>query len=251
MRTPLILAAAALAFCLSAAPAQADLVLLLKEGKGFSTNTNDWDAVVLDDKLAGASSSGGNWVATESDAEGATTGVVSYSGMVGNFTLNMTSGISKPVIGTARLDLFSLNVSSPVGGDLTIALLDTDYVVIHNPALLGYDIGGTTDGTVDFEFLWSQSNSETDFFPLATESFGPGAFSASGGEWVAMNERSPSFSLLQVIEISHDPILGPRVLRSPGSITSLDSIVPEPTSAALLLLGAAGLALQRRRRRRA
>jgi len=84
-------------------------------------------------------------------------GVISFNGVVGSFTVNVSTGISKPVLGPATMDLNSINVGV---GTLTIELTDTDFV---GPAP-GYnlDVGGTTNGTAAFLAGGTNSNDEYD-----------------------------------------------------------------------------------------
>jgi len=71
-------------------------------------------------------------------------GVVTFSGGLGGFIVNVTTGLSKPVFpggGAAGLDLNSVNVLSGGAGTLQITLIDTDYTT---PAtLLKLGVGGT------------------------------------------------------------------------------------------------------------
>ena len=60
-----------------------------------------------------------------------TTGLITFSGSVGGFSVNLTAGASKPVIGLpndAEMDLNDLTITAgSTGGTLTIALADTGF----------------------------------------------------------------------------------------------------------------------------
>jgi hypothetical protein len=75
---------------------------------------------------------------------------VSYYGSVGGFLVNLSTGLSKPVIGgpdVAALDLSSFNVSGAPTSLLTIRLTDTDYMQTPVGGALSA-VGGTTGGQV-------------------------------------------------------------------------------------------------------
>src|SRR3954471_15210385 len=77
-------------------------------------------------------------------------GVVTFNGSIGlNWTLNVTTGVSKPMLGSAKqpwMDLNSVNATSKGAGSLTIMLSDNGF----GPASgkLTSKIGGTTQGKV-------------------------------------------------------------------------------------------------------
>jgi hypothetical protein len=247
MRTTLFLAMAVVALALTAAPAHADLVLLLDDGLTQSANTLDWDKVIIDGGSAGDASvggnPGGNWTATTGDID-ATDGIVSFYGTVGGFNVSMTTGVSSPVIGPNRLDLFSLNISGDVGGSISIMLIDTDYLAPPLESYLNFEGGGTTDGTVRMRSGYSADNNEGGFTFLTDTTESGGAFSYS--DTVPVDLDGP-FSMVLLVQITHQPVANAQL---GGAVTSLDAIVqiPEPATAMLVLLGLGGLALRRRRR---
>lgn len=103
-------------------------------------------------------------------------GTITFSGVVGAFTINVTTGVSKPSIGPGRLDLNSINVSSGEGGTLVVRISDTDF---NGPATLDYNAayGGTTDQEVAFNFYHDPLNNE-----LGGNNFASGGFISSGSE---------------------------------------------------------------------
>jgi hypothetical protein len=85
-----------------------------------------------------------------------TLGLIIYNGPVGPFVVNVTTGITKPVLGSAdyaELDISSVASTEAQGGTLQISLTDTDYqfVNISGGAILTSAVGGTTNGTTTFQ----------------------------------------------------------------------------------------------------
>ena len=205
-------------------------------------------------------------------------GAVSYNGPVGAaWIVNITSGISKPLVGgpaVATLDLSSQNVTGGAG-TLTIQLTDTDFIL---PTLTGLSgtltsaIGGTTQGTVTLvEQILDPDNTEfagllagvdpDGLGPLLpfladpspgpppagnnvvathlTTPWGPGAFSDTV---IAPIAAIPGvFSLTETVMINHT---------AGGQVTSFDiesTVVPVPAAVLLgiLGLGVAGLKLRK------
>ena len=113
----------------------------------------------------------------------ATPGVVVFSGAVGVFDVNVTTGLSFPLLGSLSepvMDLNSVNVSSGSAGTLTVKLTTTDYTgpLIADTTL---DTGGTTNGSITVESFVDTSNAA---FGTATPTgtlgvFSDGAFSGS------------------------------------------------------------------------
>ena len=172
---------------------------------------------------------------------GGPAGVITYSGAVGSFMVNVTTGVSKPVIGPARMDLNSINVSGSSAGTLVVSLTDTDFSGDYSAYTA--DFGGTTDGSVALDFLFDSGNSEFGGSSFASgSSAGSGAFPDSLTGAVAGGEP---FSLTITATIEHDEA---------SQISSFDAVVaPVPVPAAFWLFGSAlaGFAAFRRRQQRA
>ena len=136
----LILGAASAAL-IATSSANASFVMYLDD-----SSTVGIDRIVQDDTLAGALTSIG---LTTTDDFDSTIGVVSYSGGFGDFLVNVTTGLSKPVLNApgTMFDLNSVTVSGGTG-TLTIGLTDTDFLRDGGAGFLNFSIGGTTDGTV-------------------------------------------------------------------------------------------------------
>ena len=182
------------------------------------------------------------------------TGAVTFMGSVGNFFLNVTTGLSKPVIGDkdyiASLDLNSVNVSGALPGSLTLMLTDTDFDLL--PPSIGSAItliGGVTPGFVTFETFLDPDNKEFGEMgsPIsltgAQAPLGGGAIDKEVSTTVPLPDTGP-FSLTSIVTLTHP---------TGGMYSSFNLEVsvatPEPGTLLLLgtgLLGFAGYTWRRR-----
>ena len=159
--------------------------------------------------------------------------------------MNFSTGLSDPVVGSTangRLDLSSVNVSGSGAGSLTIGLTDTDFFQV-NPALpvIG-EIGGTTDGTVGFEWAGDENNIEFGIGNTGLVTDGPFSGGAFSGTTNGVLNSAGAYSLSMAVTIVH---------AAAGDITSFGTslyVVPAPAGLAVLALA---LANTRRRRRTA
>ncbi len=180
-------------------------------------------------------------------------GLVGFSGSVGAFVVNVTTGVSKPVIGggsRARLDLNSVDVSGGAG-ILEIKLTDTDFVMTY-PELqntFNHLVGGTTDGTIEFYGAADFDNFEFGIGGDGNDvesSLGPYTGAFSFWNMVVFPEGSITgpFSLTTTALITH----------TGSGLTSFDAEVRIPEPATIVIwsfLGALGVAVTCWRRRKA
>jgi len=167
-------------------------------------------------------------------------GNITYNSAVGAFSVVVTTALSKPVLtGSSLLFLNSVQVTGGAG-TLIIGLTDTDYTGV--PAALTGSFGGTTDGTVDINFLYDGSNTEfggASFFDPAAAT---AAFSGTGTGLPA-TPGSP-YSLSIIANVVHS---------GSGASSFSANITAVPVPAAMWLFGSGllGLAGAARRRRMA
>jgi len=177
---------------------------------------------------------------SDSDADG----VVFFTGSIGSFNINYTTGLTKPVIGSASfpyLDLNSLNVSNG-NGTLTIKLTDTGFYLPDT--LSGFEglIGGTTDGTVTADIYLDITNTTFGTGTLLG-SFGPFSSGAFSDDFIWTGDPAEPFSLTIVASIT----------QGAGNVTSFDceiSAVPIPATVWILGSGLIGLVGIRRKFRK-
>ena len=207
--------------------AQASFVLFITD-----VSTANIDVIVSDGQGIGFMTDSG-LVTTVADSGIGEDGVISFNGSVGNFLVNVVTGVSDPLIGPGDIDLNSINVSG-ASGALRIGLTDTGYAGAA-PAYTA-NFGGTTSTTgsiVDFDFFQDPGNNEfggiSFFDPLPVSG---GAFSGSGTGGIGAG--SP-YSLTIIADVIHTDA---------GQISSFDAhLVPVPVPPAVWLFGSGLLGL--------
>lgn len=178
-------------------------------------------------------------------------GVVGYNGAVGSgWIVNVATGITKPLSGTAfipYMDLNSVNLSL-TAGSLHVLFSETGF--ISNTAVTGFTtaVGGTTAGTYEVKSFFDVGNTlfaETG----ALADLGPypvGAFSGTETNSAATGDIGNLYSLTLDATITH--------LANGPKTTSFDvemTPVPEPGTMMLLGAGFLGLAIYGKRRKNA
>ena len=174
-------------------------------------------------------------------------GVITFSGSVGAYAVNVSTGVSKPTLGSAlapSMDLNSIDVTTGSGGLLNVFLTDTGFT---GSGQLTMASGGTTAGSVTYAAWMDLSNVE---FGMGSQigilgPFGAGAFS---GTTMGPGAGSAPYSLTERVSIVHTGN-GATSFDATLVLTTSDvSLIPEPVTPALLGLALVGVAVFARRR---
>lgn len=160
-------------------------------------------------------------------------GAVTFNGSLGGWTVNVTTGITYPALGSTSspiLDLNSVNVSSSGAGTLYIWASQTGYNG-GGPGAATFVAGGTTTGTLNFSSYFDNTNSLWGTGGLiGTLAFSSSPFSGSTSGSVS---ATGPFSLTTVATITH----------TGAGYTSFNATttVPEPSTMLLFGFGLLGL----------
>ena len=223
--------AAGIGITLSMNAAHAAFVLELRSGGET--------ALIKDNAAAGESTDRVDLGLTTAPDGDDTEGLIVYNAGIGGFTVTVTTGVSDPLIGPGRIDVNSLQVSGG-SGTLEISLTDTDFTGVFSQYTTGF--GGTTDGSVDFIFLYGNTN--TELSGLVIDDYGGETGNFSGGSTVSTESPTSPYSLTIGADVTHT---------GPGQITSFDAVlttvVPVPPAVWLFgsgLLGLVGIARRKK-----
>jgi len=174
-------------------------------------------------------------------ADPANPSVVSYYGQVGDFFVNVTTGIS--ILGTSYMHLNSVDLSNSLSTTiLHIKFSETGFSqLVHDFDL---QFGGVADGQLTFSAFYDPNNllnAETTQIGSTLTNPTNGAFSASGSGQV---DAPGTYSLTEEVTITHGPGM---------HTSSFDAVttVPEPASLVLMGTGFFSLAIYGKRRRKA
>jgi hypothetical protein len=167
-------------------------------------------------------------------------GAVTFLGSIGPWTVNVTTGISKPVIGSGaspKLDLNSVDVTSAGRGHLRFWVVDSDFTAAGP---FEFRVGGTTEGTVSFSAFVDASNNEQ-FVDDEFAYLGPFSSSAFSGSLSGSFNATGPFALGIIGNITHT---GHQI----SSFNADLRVIPEPASLLLLGIGLISLAGYGRRK---
>lgn len=171
----------------------------------------------------------------------ATAGVVTYvGGFNGIWTINVTTGITSGSSSYPVLDLNSINVSSTSGGTLDILFSDVGFGATPTAEFIT-EWGGVTDGTISATSYLDSSNS---LFGTATTigTLGPDVAAFSGTTYSVLDPADP-YSLTSKVTLTHS---------AAGDTSSFNmklSVVPEPVSSTLFIVGGVTLGFRRFRKK--
>jgi hypothetical protein len=182
----------------------------------------------------------------------ANVGAIVFQGSIGVFNISVTTGITKPILGSPTepvLDLNSIAVNGTGPGTLTISFSETDFVSAGPSVNFLTAVGGVTAGSVVFDYYASASNANfaTDLL-VDTTGLLSGPFVDTA---LASEALTGLYSMTTVATIIHTAN-GQNSSFNANFETVSDTIeIPEAPLAPSLIAGALLLAARTIRRRKA
>ena len=163
-------------------------------------------------------------------------GAVTFNGALGtNFILNVSTGLTKPLTGSASAPSIDLNsVDFATGaGTLTISFSETGFTAF--PGILTGDVGGTVGAGGSLTNIVMQNGLDL----VTNGPFGPGAFSGSGS--AALIDGAP-YSLTQTAILTFGAGGGMTSFNAAGTVVGVPDggMTLTMLGIGLLVVGAAG-----------
>ena len=176
-------------------------------------------------------------------------GSVAYSGNVDSYFVPFATRLTEPILGSnvsPSVDLASIQVGGGANNSsIVIEFSDTDFFASGPTIDLPSLIGGTTNGTIQYQTFGSLSNDlfETDILIFDSGFPGPRAFSFTDFATIAL---AGTYSLTAVVTITHDAAVTNSSFNATIEISE-PVLIPLTTLSGLLFI--AGFAARRRQRR--
>lgn len=174
------------------------------------------------------------------------------SGPVGNFSINVTTGITKPFLNNgltkAAMKLSNVTITTTKGGTLRMRLTDTDFnlsgIATPDQIIFSSEIGGVISSSIDSTAYIDFGNSEfgTGGPSLVHSTLGPGAFSETLDDSILYTGGDFSMTIDSAITLGPDS--------SASFDQDLAATTPEPNTLFLLVIGITGTAIYGWRRRK-
>lgn len=172
-------------------------------------------------------------------------GIVSYTGPVGVFDFNTTTGVTKPLSGSATspiFDLNSINVNGGGPGTITLMFTETDFFTSGGVLDFSFGLGGVAADTIQFQAFASDANTA---FGLDTLIVDSGVLSGTAnGTLFGSALLSGTYSLTTVVTITHSAV--DQNTSFGASLTT----IPAPGFGPVILAGLAAIGAVRLRRKR-
>lgn len=166
-------------------------------------------------------------------AAGAVSGVFT----VGNFTINVSTGITKPTSGTAAFPFMDLNTvnTSSAAGTLVLEFSETGFTGTGN-TFLRFSGTAAAGGNVTYQVFYDPGNA---LFTATTQLGTSGSQSGAYSGTVTGPNPTGTYSLTERVTITH--------IAAGTSSSDNEVTIPEPGILSLLGVGLAGLGIVRRR----